>query len=223
MIEIVKHRKIGDLSYVSHKDTVDVLQRTLKRAKIDVNYSQGFVKHMVTYNTTPIPLGVQSICEYFIVDCNGVNAQEFLERFNNAVPDGLKANWSIEKKKNPNLAANVVASDYLIKCKNVVPSIIEEILDEDEYFIELLKKGEKIIKNVRPMLYSIYAEGKDLWIRSATGNDNLRIDSFVKHISNVYNIETTTNDIMRVNQLVKKGNKLISVEEYLNNEADSNN
>ena len=57
MIIVIKHVKAGDFSYVSHLDTMDVLHRTLKRAKIDVNYSQGFVKHMLTYATTPIPLG----------------------------------------------------------------------------------------------------------------------------------------------------------------------
>lgn len=215
MIQIVKHVKTGDLSFVSHKDTVDVLQRTLKRAKIDVNYSQGFVKHMITYNTTPIPLGVQSICEYFIVDCNGISSEEFLKRYNANVPKGLIGNWAIEKQKNPNLAANVVASDYLVKCNNIVPSLIEEILDQEEYFIELTKKGEPIIKNIRPMLFGIFADGKDLWIRSATGNDNLRIDSFVKHLAKVYNIETTINDIMRINQFVKINDKFVSVEDYL--------
>ena len=45
---ILKHYKEGDVSYVSHKDILRVLQRGLKRAKVDVRYSQGYVPHMLT-------------------------------------------------------------------------------------------------------------------------------------------------------------------------------
>ena len=119
MIIVVKHTKAGNFSYVSHLDTMDVLHRSLKRAKIDVNYSQGFVKHMLTYATTPIPLGTQSVAEYYAVDCNNISADEFLQRFNDNVPQDLKATYAIAKPKNPNLAGNVTASDYLIKCKTI--------------------------------------------------------------------------------------------------------
>ncbi len=215
MIIVVKHVKAGDFSYVSHLDTMDVLHRTLKRAKIDVNYSQGFVKHMLTYASTPIPLGTQSVAEYYAVDCNGISAEEFLERFNENVPQDLRGVTAVAKPKNPNLAGNVVASDFLIKCKNVVPVEIEDIMDENEYVIDLNKKGEIIQKDVRSMLYSIFVDGKNLWIRSATGNTNLRIDSFVKHLIKVYNIDTTMNDITRLAQFVQLEDKLIGVDDYL--------
>ena len=215
MIIVVKHAKAGNFSYVSHLDTMDVLHRSLKRAKIDVNYSQGFVKHMLTYATTPIPLGTQSVAEYYAVDCNNITPEEFLEKFNDNVPQDLRGVTAVAKPKNPNLAGNVVASDFLIKCKNVVPVEIEDIMDEKEYVIELNKKGEVIQKNVRSMLYSIFVDGKNLWIRSATGNTNLRIDSFVKHLIKVYNIDTTMNDITRLAQFVQLDDKLIGVDDYL--------
>ena len=215
MIIVVKHVKAGNFSYVSHLDTMDVLHRTLKRARIDVNYSQGFVKHMLTYATTPIPLGTQSVAEYYAVDCNNITPEEFLERFNDNVPQDLRGVTAVAKPKNPNLAGNVVASDFLIKCKNVVPVEIEDIMEQNEYVIDLNKKGEIIQKDVRSMLYSIFVDGKNLWIRSATGNTNLRIDSFVKHLIKVYNIDTTMNDITRLAQFVQLEDKLIGVDDYL--------
>ncbi len=215
MIIVVKHAKAGNFSYVSHLDTMDVLHRSLKRAKIDVNYSQGFVKHMLTYATTPIPLGTQSVAEYYAVDCNGISADGFLQRFNDNVPQDLKASYAIAKPKNPNLAGNVTASDYLIKCKNIVPVEIEDIMDEKEYVIELNKKGEVIQKDIRGMLFSIFVDGKNLWVRCASGNTNLRIDSFVKHLIKVYNIETTMNDITRLAQFVQLDGKFIGVDDYL--------
>ena len=215
MIIVVKHCKAGNFSYVSHLDTLDVLHRTLKRAKIDVNYSQGFVKHMLTYATTPIPLGTQSVAEYYAVDCNNITADEFLTRFNDNVPQDLRASHAIAKPKNPNLAGNVTASDYLIKCKNIVPVEMEDILEQKEYVIELNKKGETITKDVRNMLFSIFVDGRNIWVRSASGNTNLRIDSFVKHLIKEYNIETTMNDITRLAQFVQLDGNFVGVDDYL--------
>ena len=215
MIIVVKHVKAGNFSYVSHLDTMDVLHRTLKRAKIDVNYSQGFVKHMLTYATTPIPLGTQSVAEYYAVDCNNIKPEEFLQRFNDNVPQDLRAVYAISKPKNPNLAGNVTASDYLIKCKNIVPVEMEDILEEKEYVIDLTKKGEIIQKDVRGMLFSIFVDGRNIWVRSASGNTNLRIDSFVKHLIKEYNIETTMNDITRLAQVVQLDGKFVGVDDYL--------
>ena len=215
MIIVVKHVKAGDFSYVSHLDTMAVMQRSLKRAKFDVNYSQGFVKHMLTYATTPIPLGTQSVAEYYAVDCNGVTAEDFLTRFNDNVPQDLRGLASWAKPKNPNLAGNVCASDFLIKCKNIVPVEVEEIMEKDSIVIDLNKKGEIIQKDVKDMLFNIFVDGRNLWIRSATGNANLRIDSFVKHLIKVYNIDTTMNDITRLAQFVKVEDKFIGVDDYL--------
>ena len=75
---ILRHLKVDDVSYVSHKDILRVLQRGLKRAKIDVRYSQGYVPHMLTYTTTPVPLGVQSVAEYFAIDCNDNDKDDVL-------------------------------------------------------------------------------------------------------------------------------------------------
>ena len=215
MIIVVKHVKAGDFSYVSHLDTMDVLHRSLKRAKIDVNYSQGFVKHMLTYATTPIPLGTQSVAEYYAVDCNNITSEEFLQRFNDNVPQDLRGISAVAKPKNPNLAGNVIASDFLIKCKEAVPVEIEEIMEQKEYIIDLNKKGEIIQKDVRDMLFSIFVDGRNVWIRSATGNTNLRIDSFVKHLIKEYNIGTTMNDITRLAQFVQLDGKFVGVDDYL--------
>ena len=106
-------------------------------------------------------------------------------------------------------------SDYLIKCKNIVPVEMEDILEEKEYVIDLTKKGEIIQKDVRGMLFSIFVDGRNIWVRSASGNTNLRIDSFVKHLIKEYNIETTMNDITRLAQFVQLDGKFVGVDDYL--------
>lgn len=211
---IVEHNKIGDMGYVSHKDTLRVLQRALKRAKIDVAYSKGFVPHMLTYTTTPLPLGVQSCAEYFGVECTGVTADEFLEKFNKSVPRGLVGSWAVELPKNPNLAFLVVASEYRIKASGNI-QLVTSILDKTSYVIDTVKKGEPIQKEIRDMIFDIKVEGDEIVCVLATGNTNLRVDSFVESLTANFGITANRNSIVRTKQLVNHGGKLVSVGEFL--------
>ena len=66
-MKVIKHIKKGNICYVSHIDSMRVLQRTLIRANINVRLSEGFNPHPVTFTSHPLPLGVQSEEEYFVI------------------------------------------------------------------------------------------------------------------------------------------------------------
>ena len=212
---ILKHYKEGDVSYVSHKDILRVLQRGLKRAKVDVRYSQGYVPHMLTYTSTPVPLGVQSVAEYFAVDCVGIDKDQLLERYNDSMPTGMRAVASYYKDKNPNLAAIVVASDYLAKSSRPLSKSIEDIANKESVVIRSMKKGEAVSKEVAPLIYEIKVQGNSLYMRLASGNANLRADDFVNYINAEYGCSIKTNDIVRTAQLALIDEKFVDVEELL--------
>ncbi len=192
---ILKHYKEGDVSYVSHKDILRVLQRGLKRAKVDVRYSQGYVPHMLTYTSTPVPLGVQSLAEYFAVDCTGIDEKELLERYNASMPTGMRAVASFYKDKNP--------------------QSIEELLKEESIIIKSMKKGEAVQKEIRSLVFDVKVQGDKLFMRLASGNSNLRADDFVAHINAKYGCDIKTNDIVRTAQLVSIEGNFVDVEEIL--------
>ncbi|MDE5655107.1 MAG: TIGR03936 family radical SAM-associated protein [Clostridia bacterium] len=213
---ILKHYKVDDVSYVSHKDILRVLQRGLKRAGVDVKYSQGYVPHMLTYTTTPVPLGVQSTAEYFAFELNGeVDKVEMLVRYNQSMPFGMRAVASFYKNKNPNLAGIVTASDYVAKSADVLPKEIERIADCQNYVIPTSKKGEVVEKDIASLIYALRVDGNHLFMRLASGNANLRADSFVNHINEKFGLNIKINDICRVAQLVGVDGKFIDVEELL--------
>lgn len=212
---ILKHYKVDDISYVSQKDILRVLQRGLKRAKIDVKYSQGYIPHMLTYTSTPVPLGVQSLAEYFAVECSGIDKDEFLKRYNDSMPTGMRTVASFYKEKNPNIAAIVKASDYCVKYKEDLPKEIEAIADCESYVIKTSKKGEIIEKDIAPMLYSLKVSGNELTMRLASGNTNLRCDSMTEHINAKFNLDIKINDIFRTAQLIESGDGFCDVEEVL--------
>ena len=213
---ILKHYKVDDVSYVSHKDILRVLQRGLKRAGVDVKYSQGYVPHMLTYTTTPVPLGVQSVAEYFAFELNDkVDKDEMLVRYNKSMPTGMRAVASFYKEKNPNLAAIVTASDYEVESVDVLPKEIESIAGCQRYVISTSKKGETVEKDVAPLIYAMRVEGNKLYMRLASGNANLRADSVVNHLNGKYGLDIKINDICRTAQLVELDGKFIDVEDML--------
>ncbi|MDE7349185.1 MAG: TIGR03936 family radical SAM-associated protein [Clostridia bacterium] len=212
---ILKHYKVDDVSYVSHKDILRVLQRGLKRAGVDVKYSQGYVPHMLTYTTTPVPLGVQSVAEYFAVECSGIDKDEMLVKYNASMPKGMRAVASFYKDKNPNLAAIVTASDYEAVCADVLPKEIEDIANCQSYVISTSKKGEVVQKDVAPLIYGLRVDGNKLFMRLASGNSNLRADSVVNHINEKFGINIKINDICRTAQLISVQGNFVDVEELL--------
>ena len=212
---ILKHYKVDDVSYVSQKDILRVLQRGLKRAKIDVKYSQGFIPHMLTYTSTPVPLGVQSLAEYFAVECNNIDKDEFLKRYNQSMPTGMRAVASYYKEKNPNIAAIVTASDYMAKCSKPLPKEIEDIAKESSYIIKISKKGEILEKDIAPMIYSVKVDGNNLYMRLASGNTNLRCDNVVQHINEKFACDIKINDIFRTAQRIGESGSFKDVEEVL--------
>ncbi|MGN0771894.1 MAG: TIGR03936 family radical SAM-associated protein [Christensenellales bacterium] len=211
---VIRHCKNGDMKYVSHKDTLRVLQRALKRAKIDVAYSKGFVPHMLTYTTTPLPLGVASEAEYFTVDCQGIDAGAFLQAFNQALPQGLRGDWSKEVDKNPNLAYMVTASRYRIDAGEDARRV-KEIMSSDQYIIEIARKGEKIVKDVRDMIFDVDVDGNYIFATLATGNVNLRVDSFAESLNERFGLSVCRDDVVREEQLVSSDGGLVSAKEFL--------
>ncbi|MDE7078572.1 MAG: TIGR03936 family radical SAM-associated protein [Clostridia bacterium] len=212
---ILKHLKVADVSYVSHKDILRVLQRGLKRAKIDVKYSQGYVPHMLTYTSTPVPLGVQSEAEYFAFDCAERDKDDVMNRYNLSMPTGMRAVASFFKDKNPNLAGIVVASEYRATSSALLPKEIEDIKNCESYVISTFKKGEAVEKNIADLIYDLKVEGNTICMRLASGNANLRADSFVGHINEKFGCNIKTNDIVRAAQLVLKDGRMTDVEEIL--------
>lgn len=209
---VLKHVKLGDLGYVSHKDILKVLQRGLKRAKIEVAYSEGFVPHMRTYTATPLPLGVQSVAEYLTVDCVGISAQEFLDRYNRSMPDGLRGLCAAECVKNPNFAARVVASDYRLPYASGDIEAMCAALKAPTWEIELNKKGERVVKDVRSMIYALDAQDGVLHMRLATGGVNLRVDAFVDDLRKKYGLVAKTHDVVRTAQLIDVGGAFADAE-----------
>lgn len=63
----LKYFKKDKAVFLSHIDVLRHMNRTFRRAGIDVQFSQGFNPHMLTKLGIPLPLATYSNCEYVTV------------------------------------------------------------------------------------------------------------------------------------------------------------
>ena len=60
----IKFRKYGAMKFISHLDVMRYFQKAIRRAKIDICFSEGFSPHMIMSFASPLSLGVTSEAEY---------------------------------------------------------------------------------------------------------------------------------------------------------------
>ena len=67
----IKFSKEGPVKFVGHLDTMRYFQKAIRRADIDICYSEGYSPHMIMSFASPLGLGLESDGEYMDIRING--------------------------------------------------------------------------------------------------------------------------------------------------------
>ena len=181
---VLKFEKISTAALVSHIDNLRAVTYALRRADIDVEYSQGFNPHMELGFSAPLALGVESIAEYVSLKAN--YSPDVLERINAVCPVGMSFTRAFNVAE-VNLASVINRAEYTIYADGI-GGIIEEIL-QPNYTISYEDKGSVVTKDVSSRIFSAVALDEDsACVILATGNDNLRPDRLIKHLMDKHNL-----------------------------------
>ena len=83
----IKFKKYGSLMYVSHLDTAKTMQRIMLRAGIDIWYTEGFNPQPKIVFAVPLPVGVESECEFMDIKINSyMSCEEIASRLSANFP-----------------------------------------------------------------------------------------------------------------------------------------
>ncbi len=81
----------GDLRFISHRDTVRMLERALARSALPVAHSQGFNPHAKLSLPVPRPVGVTAEDDVVVVQLTRLNsASDILARLQPQLPRGAR-------------------------------------------------------------------------------------------------------------------------------------
>ena len=163
---IAEFEKMGRMSWFSHLDLQNTMQRALRRAQLPVVYSQGFNPHVLTSFATALSVGCQSRGEVMEVEMAGeISPEEFAEKLNACLPDGLKVRRCASVPDSaPALMAKVAEAGYDITAPNAdLTQAVEAFLKAEEVMVEKRSKTKTRLVNIRPMVHEITCafDGKD--------------------------------------------------------------
>ena len=180
---ILKFEKTATAALVSHVDNLRAVTYIFRRAGLNAEYSQGFNPHMELGFSSPIALGVESLCEYVSVKTE--YSEDLPEKLNAVCPNGIR--FSKVFNAEVNLAATLNRAVYRVEAEGIGDVICE--ISNPMYAISYQEKGEWVTKNVASRIFNAERiDANTVLVTLAIGNDNLRPDRLVTHLMREHNL-----------------------------------
>ena len=60
----IKFQKQGTVRFIGHLDVMRYFQKVMRRAEVDIRYSEGFSPHQIMSFASPLSVGLISHAEY---------------------------------------------------------------------------------------------------------------------------------------------------------------
>ncbi len=191
--------------YVAHLDMMRIFERSVRRAGIDCDYTQGFNPRPVMTFALPLGVGVESIDDFAHITLKKkTNPGEFVEKLNKNFPQGIKilgAEEVTESKKS--LMARVCACEYLFFLKGI-GRFKDIILSSENLPVIKTSKGKHREINIKEFVVSVDSPDENsLSVMVKAGSkENLRPDLFLASL--IGKSDFTKNDAMDTRIVRKK-------------------
>lgn len=154
----VTYSRMGDICYLGHLEILQIVFRVLRRAEIRTNFSKGFNPSPKVSFGPAMPVGTQSLSEYFVMDLPVPldNLEETKSRFNKQMPPGLEvqdislSNGSIPQK---------ILSSYRVTLHPALETdevtLFKQFLAADRFIVKRVRKRKIKEINIRPLVVGI--------------------------------------------------------------------
>ncbi len=155
---VVHYSRTGDICHLGHLEILQLIFRTLRRASVATNYSQGFNPSPKISFGPALPVGTESLAEFFIMDLPAPLADppSVTERLNAKLVPGLKITGiEIHSGKIP----QKIATTYNLTLPDALTGLEErkiyEFTGKASYVIGKTRKGKTKEIDIRPLVKQI--------------------------------------------------------------------
>ena len=187
----IKFRKWGSMKFIGHLDMMRYFQKAIRRANIDICYSEGFSPHQIMSFAAPLGVGITSDGEYFDIEVNSsFSTEEAMKRLNAAMVEGVEVTGYVRLPDNAKTSmAIVAAADYRLSVKEGYSSPLSATEWADrikEYFtdaksfviVKQTKKSEREV-DLKPLVYEFKVKEDEsspvFFLKVSTGSiDNIK-------------------------------------------------
>lgn len=197
----IKFSKHGPIKFIGHLDVMRYFQKAIRRADIDIAYTEGFSPHQIMSFAAPLGVGLESNGEYMDIEVNSITStQDILDRLNHQMAEGIRV---LEAKLLPenagNAMASVAAARYSIRFREGYEpdfdykKLLDEFCQMEEIIVTKKTKKSESTFDMKPYIYDCHIEGD--------GSISLTVDA-----SSSGNIKPS----LVLNALYEKNNKELS-------------
>lgn len=115
----IKFSKQGNMRFIGHLDIMRYFQKAMRRADVDIRYSEGFSPHQIMSFAAPLGVGLTGSGEYLDIEVLSTESSgRMVERLNAQMAEGMEV---LSFKRLPDSAGNamslVAACDYTVSLK----------------------------------------------------------------------------------------------------------
>ncbi|MDE6751071.1 MAG: TIGR03936 family radical SAM-associated protein [Lachnospiraceae bacterium] len=175
----IQFAKYGVMKFIGHLDVMRFFQKAIRRADIDIRYSEGFSPHQIMSFAAPLGVGIESTGEYLDIEVNSMTStDEIKDALNRVMVEGMEV---ISVKLLPdtvkNAMASVAAAGYIVVYNDLPIDEIERKLADFhmQERIPVTKTTKKSVMeiDIKPGIFELKAgkginlPGKDINNQSA--------------------------------------------------------
>lgn len=190
----IRFRKHGVMKFVGHLDMMRYFQKAMRRAEIDIRYSEGFSPHQIMSFAAPLGVGITSDGEYLDIEVNSSRTSaESVRALNDTMAEGVEIVSCLRLPDDAKTAMSIVAAaDYELylsglTAEELTAAIAEYVTEKPAVLItKKTKKGEREL-DLKPLIYEIRADKREdevcLFLKISTGSqDNIKPELVLEYL-----------------------------------------
>lgn len=164
----IKFAKSGAMRFIGHLDVMRFFQKAIRRAGIDVAYSEGFSPHQIMSFAAPLGVGLSSNGEYLDLEVKSHNGSEDMKRrLEEAMVEGIEVlHITMLEDETKNAMASVAAAEYSVKFREGYapdfdwPGRLAEFYQMPSILVKKKTKKSETELDLKSSIYRLWASGE---------------------------------------------------------------
>lgn len=177
---LVRYTRTDNIAFLGHLEILQLIFRALRRANITTNFSKGFHPSPKVSFGPALPVGTESMAEYFIMDLPELlsDPSGAATLLSSTLPTGIEiTDISLHSGKIP----QNIASTYILQLNRAITAEerqkVEAFLAAQQWLVSRIRKGKKKEVNIRPLITTCEITGDtalSLVIESRSGAPGIK-------------------------------------------------
>lgn len=175
----IKFAKQGCMKFIGHLDVMRYFQKAMRRAGIDIAFTEGFSPHMIMSFASPLGVGITSSGEYVDIEVRTpISSANAVRQLNEVMVEGMEilSFRQIPEGKAGKAMSLVAAADYTLTFREDHEPVkgwqerVSDFISQDSIIVLKKTKKSEVETNIRPMIYEMKVTGNQVFLRLAAGS-----------------------------------------------------